>query len=219
MVTFAGRHDEQVPRSIDERGEQPSLEGLRLVLRIVIALSLAATVILAVIPVFGTLGLLSILVAALAYGGLMLVTRVEHRRWLARHGDRPDASREVGFRVVTGGESGGAVDRGDATADQELRRSTVAPVETPRDEVGSKEMFSAPQRAGVKVLLRIAVIVGVLAVAVAAMVFDWQYLGVGLLLALAFMMLFGFPVWLASIEDAAEAKKQGGTAAVRPRRP
>ena len=208
MVTIA-RHppDSQVPPTIEERDEQPSMEGLRVVLRVLMFVSLAAALFLAVVPVFGPLGLLPALVAVLAYVGLMIVTRVEHRRWLARHGET-HAGREVGFRVVTGGGGNQVVDRGDATVDNEARRAAAAEAPVAHDEVGSSEMFSAPQRAGVKVLLRIAAIVGVLALAVGALVFDWEYLGVGLLLALAFMMLFGFPVWLASAEDAAEHSKQ-----------
>lgn len=212
MVTIARRpSDEQVPPTREERAAQPGLEGLRQVLRVVIFASLAAALLLAAIPVFGTLGLLVAGVAVLAYVGLMIVSRLEHRRYMGRRGEVGEP-REVGLRVVTGGQPTGAVDTGDATVDHEARLAAPEVLEAPAvaRAPGDGQIFSPAQRAGLKVLARIAVVVVVLAVIVAATVFDQPYLGIGLLLAFALMTLFGFPVWLASAEDAAEAKKQAG---------
>src|SRR5690606_26301825 len=208
MATVARR---PIPPESAERDEAPGYEALRQILRVVLVVSLAATAILAVFPIFGTL-LLPALFAALAYVGLMIVSRLEHRRYKSQH-PAPAASREVGFRVVTGGDSSQRVERSDATADDgpgvpparvagAMSPGAARPLET--GEIGTDEVFTAPQRAGATVALKIATVIVVMAAAVAAAVFDWRLLGVGAVLAVAYMALFGMPVWVASVQDAAE---------------
>lgn len=212
----------QVPSTTEEREEAPALEGLRQVLRVVLVISLALTAVLAVLPLLGTL-LLPAVFAALAYTGLMLVTWVERRRWRSRHA-APARHGAVGFHVVTGDESTSTHDRGDATADHEgvARPRAVGPAQPPlgaavpgpgpslRDdtEAGRAEILTSPQRAGMRVIVRIAAVILVMALALVAAVFQPRLLGVGVVLVFAYMALFGMPVWLASVEDAAEAKKQ-----------
>lgn len=218
MATVAHRPPTgQIPPSVEEREEAPGYEALRQILRVVLVVSLALTAILAVFPLFGTL-LLPALFACLAYVGLMIVSRLEHRKWKAQH-PRPDASREVGFRVVTGGASSRQVERSDATDASEPGvpparvAGAMSPTYAPRvahesDDGGEAEMLSSPQRAGVTVALKIATVIVVMAAAVAAAIFDWRLLGVGAVLAVAYMALFGMPVWIASVEDAAEQEKE-----------
>ncbi|MCO5166292.1 MAG: hypothetical protein M9894_08010 [Planctomycetes bacterium] len=226
----------QIPPTAEEREEAPALEGLRQVLRVVLVISLALTAVLAVFPLLGTL-LLPAVFAALAYAGLMLVTWVERRRWQGRHAAPAPRHGEVGFHVVAGDESTATDDRGDATVDHEgvARRAGATTEPLPpvgaavpgpgpaleEGEVGRAELFTAPQRAGIKVIGRIAAIILVMALALAAAVFNPQLLGVGAVIVVAYMALFGMPVWLASVEDAAEEKKRQQVAARRrhPARP
>lgn len=216
MATVAHRPPPgQIPPELEEREEAPGYEALRQILRVVLVLSLALTAILSVFPVFGML-LLPALFAALAYVGLMIVSGLEHHRWRTHH-EQPTASREVGFRVVTGGASSREVERSEATGEYEpgvpparvagAMSAGAAPGLEP-GEAGSDEVFTSPQRAGVTVALRIATVIVVMAAAIAAAIFDWRLLGVGAVLAVAYMALFGMPVWLASVEDAAEEEKE-----------
>lgn len=211
----------QIPPSVEERDEAPGYEALRQILRVVLVVSLVLTAILAVFPLFGTLFLPAIF-AALAYVGLMIVSRLEHRKWKGNH-PAPASSREVGFRVVTGGASSRHVERSDATGESEPgvpparvagAMSPGAPALDPGD-AGSAEMFSSPQRAGAAVALKIATVIVVMAAAIVGAVFDWRLLGVGAVLAVAYMALVGMPVWLASVEDAAEEEKERGLAGRR----
>ncbi len=215
---------QQVPPEVEERDEAPGYEALRNILRVVLVLSLAATAVLAVFPVFGML-LLPAMFAGLAYVGLMIVSRLERQRWKARHPE--PRSREVGFRVVTGGASSQQVERSDATAEQELGppparvAGAMSAPYAPRpahesDDGGTEEMFTSPQRAGATAALKIATVIVVMAAAVAAAVFDWRLLGVGAVLAVAYMALFGMPVWVASVEQAAEEEKERRLAGGRP---
>ncbi|MBX3466723.1 MAG: hypothetical protein KF878_07485 [Planctomycetes bacterium] len=215
----------QVPPTSEEREEAPALEGLRQVLRVVLVISLALTAVLAVFPLLGTL-LLPAVFAALAYAGLMFVTWVERRRWRSRHAAPAPSHGAVGFHVVAGDESTATHDRGDATVDHEgvaypRGAGTTAPlppvgaaVPGPgpglEDDVepGRAELLTSPQRAGMRVIVRIAAVILVMALALVAAVFQPRLLGVGVVLVFAYMALFGMPVWLASVEDAAEAKKQ-----------
>ena len=66
-----------------------------------------------------------------------------------------------------------------------------------------------------RIWLKIATVIVVMAAAVAAAVFDWRLLGVGAVLAVADMALFGMPVWIASVEQAAEEEKERGLAGGR----
>lgn len=218
MATFAGNPTERHVHPIsEERDEAPGYEAVRQVLRVLFVISIAATAVLAVFPVFGML-LLPALFAVLCYVGLMLVTWAERRRWRAHHGgDRSHG--EVGSRVVTGGQAArGEFDTGDATVDHEARRTGIPPANVagavvapgypaqPAD-LGTNDMLTEPQRAGAKVLLRIVAVVFVVAMVVGAALFDLRLLGVGAVLVFAYMALFGMPVWLASMEDAAEEEK------------
>lgn len=224
MATVAQRPptgdvDGRAPPEVEERDEAPGYEALRQILRVVLVVSLALTAILAVFPVFGML-LLPALFAALAYVGLMIVSRLERQRWKARHPAEP-AAHEVGLRVVTGGAAPRGVDRGDATVDQEVAAVGAAPARVagamshgaaapPLDEgaAGSAELFTSPQRAGGRALLKISAVILVMAAGLIAAFFDWRLLGVEAVLIVAYMALFGMPVWLASAQDAAEAEKE-----------
>lgn len=218
MATIAGDHpDRPVHPVAEERDEAPGYEAVRQVLRVLMVIFIALTAVLAVFPVFGML-LLPALFAVLCYMGLMIVTWAERRRWRAHHeGHRGHA--EVGFRVVTGGQSArDEIDTGDATVDHEARRTGTPPANiagavvapgypAEPEDLGTTDMLTQPQRAGIKVLLRIVVVVFVVAMVVGAALFDVRLLGVGAVLVFAYMALFGMPVWLASVEDAAEEEK------------
>lgn len=215
MATVAHRPPPgHIPPEIEEREEAPGYEALRQILRVVLVLSLALTAILSVFPVFGML-LLPALFAALAYVGLMTISWLEHHRWRTHH-PTPTPSREVGFRVVTGGASSREVERSEATGEYEpgvppsrvAGAMSAAPPSLEAGEAGSGDMFTSPQRAGATVALRIGGVIVFMAAAIVAAVFDWRLLGVGAVLAVAYMALFGMPVWLASVEDAAEEEKE-----------
>lgn len=206
MATVARR---PIPPESAEREEAPGYEALRQILRVVLVLSLALTAILSLFPVFGML-LLPALFAALAYVGLMIISWLEHRRYQAHH-PAPADSREVGFRVVTGGASSQEVERNEATVHHEPGARGAAPEAAPpfeEGEVGTDEVFTGPQRAGATPALKIATVIVFVAAAVAAAIFDWRLLGVGAVLAVAYMALFGMPVWIASVQDAAEEEKE-----------
>jgi len=75
------------------------------------------------------------------------------------------------------------------------------------DEAAAEPMPPAEVRAGTRVLATLILMLGLVAVAVAAVVVDWRLLGIGIVLAFAVMALFGLPVWLASAKDAADEEK------------
>src|SRR6185369_568189 len=70
-----------------------------------------------------------------------------------------------------------------------------------------RRLLTRPQRAGLRVALWIGAGLAIMAVFIGALVFDTRLLGVGAIIAFAFMALFGASVWLASVEDAAEHDK------------
>jgi hypothetical protein len=211
-TTTDPRYPTGVAPTAAEREEAPGLEVLRRTLQVLFAVSLAVTtvLVLAVVPMW--LAFIPTLVAILCYLGLGAIARAQHRRWLARHAAPRGEGRIVGARVVAGGAPSDATDEGDVTADEPrpVAAASLAPGVTAAgatEPAGRAAWFTPPQRAGLRVGLEILGIVLVLGLILAGALFRLPMFAAGAVIVLLFMALFGLPVWLASVEDAAEEKK------------